>query len=390
MVLARTARALRYHAAVRGLLPPPFLLAWAAALLAGGQLAAQAPPAPAPEELSTFGEEITVRIATVAVRAVDDRGTPLPGLGPADFRVRVGKAEVPVLAVDWIGTDGGAGDPADAFLAGGEVIGELPAPAAAAPAPAKRVVVFVQADIAAPQVRTKGHLQSLPYVRELLDGLAAADEVAVVSFDSHLKLRLDFTRERTAAADAVLDAIRFGSPAPRARVRGAGSSLARAFDDRAAFEAATPEKALEVTALALRDLPGEKVMVYLGWGLGRYGAGGVRMTPDYAPAVAALDAARTAVFVLDITDASSHSLEIGLQQVAAQSGGTYDRMSTFPAQAAGRLARTLTGHYLLTLDASALPADGALRIALASRRDGRVLARPLQVVTTTTRTGGDG
>jgi hypothetical protein len=388
MVLERAGRALRYHAAVRLLIASLALLAGAAALLTG-RLAAQAPASPA-EEPVTFGEEITVRIATVAVRAVDDRGTPLPGLGPVDFRVRVGKVEVPVLAVDWIGGATAAGDPAAAFLAGGGVIGELPAPVAAVPAPGKLVVVFVQADIAAPQIRTKGHLQSLPYVRELLDGLPAADEVAVVSFDSHLKLRLDFTRERTAAAEAVLDAIRFGSPAPRPRARGVGSSLARAFDDRAACDAATPEKALEVTALALRDLPGEKVMVYLGWGLGRYGAGGVRMTPDYAPAVAALDAARTAVFVLDITDASSHSLEIGLQQVAAQSGGTYDRMSTFPAQAAGRLARTLTGYYLLTLDASTLPEEGGLRIDLRSRRGSRVLARPLQVVTTTSRRGDGG
>src|SRR5687768_3599530 len=48
-----------------------------------------------------FGEEITVSLISMTVRAVDGRGRPITGLGPEDFRVRVGKKEVPVVGVDW-------------------------------------------------------------------------------------------------------------------------------------------------------------------------------------------------------------------------------------------------------------------------------------------------
>jgi hypothetical protein len=374
----------------RPCLPALPLLGLLTGILAPALLAqAPEPPPPPPPADSQFGEEITVRIATVVVRVVDGQGAPVAGLGPADFRVRVGTTEVPVLAVDWIG-------PAElpspeellaemaaerAGAAGGEAAAEAAPPPAPAPPSGKLVLFFVQADINAPQVRTKGHLLSLPYVREFLDGLPLADQVAVVSFDSHLKLRLDFTRDRAAAAGAVLDAIKFGSKAPLLRDRGP-VSLATRFDAAAAVDAATPERALELAARSLFDLPGEKVIVYLGWGLGRYGKGGVTMTPDYAPAVQALEAARASVFVLDVTEASSHSLEVGLQRVAAESGGTYARMSGFPAQAAARLARTISGHYVLTLDGDTVPDAGKVRIEV-RKRGSEVLARPLVVTTTT-------
>lgn len=383
---------MRYHGPMRrlGLSFLPLL-----SLLTVAPLPAQAPDEPPPSD-TQFGEEITVRIATVVVRVVDGRGVPIPGLGLTDFRVRVGRTEVPVLAVDWVGP---AGLPTPEELLAemqadrARAAGEAPASAAPPPAPAagKLVLFFVQADVNAPYVRTKGHLLSLPYVRDLLDGLPLADQVAVVSFDSHLKLRLDFTRDRTAAADAVLDAIKFGKVAPLLRSRGP-VSLAGRFDAAAAFDAASPERALELAARSLFDLPGEKVIVYLGWGLGRFGKEGVTMTPDYAPAVRALEAAHASVFVLDVTDAGEHSLEIGLRRVAEESGGTYAKMSIFPAQAAARLAQTISGHYLLTLDADALPEAGEVEIELQrGRRGSEVLARPLVVTTTRERgRGGHG
>ena len=80
------------------------------------------------------------------------------------------------------------------------------------------------------------------------------------------------------------------------------------------------------------------------------------MTSEYGPAVEALEAARTSVFVLDVTDADYHSLEVGLQSVAAATGGAYYRTRLFADQAIRRLGATLSGHYLVTLDGSALTA----------------------------------
>lgn len=322
-------------------------------------------PEPPPLADTRFGEEITVGITTLVVRAVDDSGQPLRGLGPQDFRVRIGRREVPVANVDWI-SERPEPEPA------APPVPEWPIPAEAAAAPGRLGVIFVQADVNAPEVRTWGHLTSLPYVRDLLSRLPERDELAVVSFDSHLKLRMDFTRDRAAAEKAVLEAIRFGSAASPGPAAGP-HALAATLDAAEARRIATPERALLRTAEALVPLPGEKVMFYLGWGLGRFGTP-MSLLPDYAPAVRALLAARASVFVLDVSRSSYHSLEVGLQSVAEETGGTYGRMSGFPEQVVRKLTATLSGYYLLTLRGEDLPDAGTLDVSLRGRK-GTLLVR---------------
>ena len=121
-------------------------------------------------------------------------------------------------------------------------------------------------------------------------------------------------------------------------------------------------------------------MVYLGWGLGRFGVGGVRMTPDYKPAVQALNAARASVFVLDVTSADYHSLEVGLQSVAAATGGTYASTFRLPNVATDRIAQAISGYYVLTFDRAALQAAGGGRLEVKLRgRRGEVLVRSMSV-----------
>ena len=52
--------------------------------------------APAAAGDPRFGDEISVHLVTVVVRVVDGAGDPLLGLTPGDFRVQVGKRDVPV------------------------------------------------------------------------------------------------------------------------------------------------------------------------------------------------------------------------------------------------------------------------------------------------------
>jgi VWFA-related protein len=352
-----------------------------------------ASPTPTPR----FGDEIAVRLVTVVVRVVDGAGNPVLGLAPGDFHVRVGRHAVPVAAVDWIagGDSAAAGQAAGRVPPGAEhppeTAAEPPAatpateapvapaagpasPAPATPPPGKLVVIFVQADNNAPS-RTRGHLHTLPFTRELLAALAPEDQVAVVAFDSHLKLWQDFTRDRQPVPEAIYQAIRFGGRPPEAAADGV-PSLVRHFDFDAARRAASPERALAVTAEALAALPGEKVLVFLAWGLGNFGSMGTHMTPAFAPAVRALTAAKTTVFVLDVTEADAHDLEIGLQGIAEATGGTYDKTNVFPALAVRQLARTISGYYVLTLDAATLPQRGG-EVAVELRgRKGNVLLRP--------------
>jgi len=378
----------------------------AVALLLASQIpgAAASPPERTPPR---FGDEIAVRLVTVVLRVVDGAGNPLQGLTPKDFRVRVGRREVPVAAVDWVASGeerqsvasreqgaaaGGeaaalpataVNPPAAAGTLAAASPGSPPAAASAPGAPGKLVVIFVQADNNAPS-RVRGHLRTLPFTRELLAALQPDDRVAVVSFDSHLKLWQDFTRDRATVPDVIYQAIHFGGQPPMPPIppvpAGPGSpSLARSFDAREALRAASPERALAVTAEALAALPGEKVMVFLAWGLGSFSSMGTHMTPAFAPAVRALTAARATVFVLDVTEADSHDLEVGLRGIADATGGTYDKTYLFPALAVRQLARTISGHYVLTLDAALLPkAGGEIDVELRGRR-GTVLQRPTSV-----------
>lgn len=353
------------------------------ALLPWSLRASDPPSSDKPE----FKAEIDVRLSTIVLRVVDGRGEPIRGLEPRDFRVRLGGKEVPVVAVDWISST----PPASLAMAtpptpepAAAATPALPEPAPLAPAiPAgKLVVFFVQAD-ANSAVRTRGHLKTLPYVKKLLAALDPEDRVAVVSFDSHLKLWQDFTADLEAAHAAVDRAVRFGAAPPAtlpAMPVGGPPSLALGFDVVKAADIASPEKALAETALALRPIGGEKVLIFLGWGLGRFGSGGTTMTPGFTPAIRELAAAHTSVFVLDVTEASAHDLEIGLESVAEATGGTYAKTFEEPEVAIRELARTISGYYVLTLDPDQLPRGevGKLRIDLREKR-GTVLVRPVGV-----------
>ncbi|HEV8582851.1 MAG TPA: hypothetical protein VGX68_27615 [Thermoanaerobaculia bacterium] len=326
------------------------------------------PQEPPPEE--TFKGEIDVSLSTLVIRVVDTWGKPILGLQPEDFRVRVGKKEIPVVALDWISAEEPEAPPPIPATASEFVQEVIEEPA---PRPERLVVIFVQADLN--PTRISGQLRLRPFTRELLSTLQPTDRVAVVSFDSHLKLWQDFVQDRE-ATHAAIDRAMFYSREPV--IEGDGPlSLARHFDFDAARKAASPERALELMALALAPLPGEKTVIYLGWGLGRFGANGVSMTPDYKPAVKALSAAHAAVFVLDVTSADFHSLEVGLEDVADATGGVYLKTFRHPGLATKTLAKTISGYYVLTLDRGALAdQEGRLRIDL-RRKQGTVLARPV-------------
>ncbi len=339
-------------------------------LLTGSALGAEyrslSPQQENPPE-KTFEGEIDVALSTMVIRVVDSWGQPILGLKPEDLRVRVGKQEVPVVALDWISDNAildppSEDDPTELRL---EPV----------PVPGRLVVIFVQADLN--PTRISGQLRLRRYTRELLGTLHAHDRVAVVSFDSHLKLWQDFEQDMDATHEAI-DQAMFYSREPDVAVS-EPFSLARHFDFAAAREAASPERALELMARALEPLPGEKTVIFLGWGIGRFGSTGVRMTPDYRPAVSALADAHASVFVLDVTSADYHSLEVGLEGVAEATGGVYFKTFRLPGLATRILARTISGYYVLTLDRGALEdKDGQVRVDL-RRRNGTVLARPVAV-----------
>ena len=363
-------------------------------LLLAAPLAAWVAPEPAPPSPeATFESAIDVSLRTMVVRVVDTWGNPVLGLQPQDFRVRVGPREVPVAALDWISADDPAVGEGDEQRQADAAIPESPSapveghaldaaavdvPAAAPPA-GRLVVLFVQADLT--PVRISGQMRLRPFTRELLATLHPRDRVAVVSFDSHLKLWQDFESDLEATLASVDEAMLFSPERLVDPASPPAPSLAARFDLAAARLAASPERALELVARALEPLPGEKTLLFLGWGMGRFDRDGVRMTPGFAPAVRALRAAHASVFVLDTTSADAHSLSAGLEQVAEATGGAYFSTFRLPQLATRTLARAISGYYVLTLDDVALARPegerrGAVRVELRGKA-GTVLARPL-------------
>lgn len=305
--------------------------AWVAPVL-GSASAQELEPPP-------FGAEIEVRRVLTEVRVVSADGEPVLGLGPADFEVRIAGERVEVESVLWVPVRSDAS--ADA-----REMEPLENPAA--PPEGRLIVVLVQVDPAFHPSRTSGLLRMAPRAAQFVAGLGPGDRVAVLVFRSHLQLRADFSDDLEGVAELLTstEVLEGRAPAPRA----SGPSLAARLSPDEARDAASMDRALELIGQALMPIPAPKSLVVYGYALGRLTAG-PRITLDdgYRRAMRALTAGRTSVFVLDITDADWHSLELGLRTVSEDTGGIYLKTHLFPEVAMAKLVRVISSYYELSL-----------------------------------------
>jgi hypothetical protein len=123
-------------------------------------------------------------------------------------------------------------------------------------------------------------------------------------------------------------------------------------------------------------LPGAKTLALFGWGMGSWSPGvGVFLDVDYGEARRVLSEGRVTVFALDVTNADAHTLEVGIQQVAEDTGGFYARTHVFAGQAMDRLEHALAGYYVLTFAKPDLPpGEHVLDVSLVGRK-GDVLVK---------------
>jgi len=334
-------------------MPVTFRLAFA---LAGTTLAATGATQEPPHRLP--GVE-TSRVVLEA-RVTDSAGRPLPGLTPADFRLEVDGKSAALESAVWV-----AESPSVARVPSGT------ASPATALSPGRLVVLLFQKDFEGSRLR--GLLRAIGQAKGLLAPLSPRDRVAVLSYDSHLRLHLDFTAD-LGAVRRILDEsvlLRWPAPLPPSDP----PSLAATLDRQEALDAASPEQALLALGRALLPIPGAKTVLLFGYGLGRLEGGTVQLDAHYGAARAALDRARTAVFCLDVTEATWHSLEVGLQQVAEDTGGQYFKVHENAGAALSRVAAALAGHYVLAFERPEGPrGEHRVRLALARRR-GTILTR---------------
>ena len=318
-----------------------------------------------------FEERVDVTRMLLDVRVIDARGKPILGLQPADFEVRIGGRRARVESVQHV--SGGGQLP-------GETIGASPAAATAARSPSTeaapgRLVVFLfQKSL--DRSRIPGTMLMLRELQRTLGTFPPDDHVAVLRFDSRLHLLHDFSRDRDALRRAFEHDVLFGrataalSEAP---------SLRPALDRERVSPSYSMENALMRIAEALEPLPGPKSVVVIGYGFGRLGPAGVAMEAGYDDAREALQRARASVFCLDVTDADYHSLEAGLQLVADDTGGLYQRTHIFSRAALDRVVAALDGQYVLFVEKPQLrPGSHRLDVRLKGR-DGVVLGQATYV-----------
>ena len=315
-------------------------------LCAGAVLSAQQP---------RRTEVVDVARVLVDARVLDAGGQPVLGLEPEDFEVKIDGQRVRVESVQRIGSgESGSGPVPSTVLAGvlePEVRGRL-------------IVVFVQKSLE--PIRAIGLLRLLQESGRLLSHLTPDDRVAILSFDSHLKIWLDFTGDLNHARAVLAEDVLFRKPA---RIEPTpGLSLVSGLSQDLGHQTYTIEKALRLLGNALEPLPGSKSVVLVGYGFGR-------LDRDYEEAREALHAARAAVFCLDVTDADYHTFEHGLQTVAADTGGVFARTHLFAQRAVDRVANALTGHYVLFTEKPDLdPGTHRIEVRLV-REKGSVFAR---------------
>jgi VWFA-related protein len=326
-----------------------------ATVIAASAVGAQQPP--------RFGERVDVVRIIIDARVLDEHGNPMTGLAAGDFNVNIDGKSARVETATWIG---GRDTDRDAAPLESTPLADVGAPIG----PGRLIVFLFQKDLE--PSRIVGLMRMLQKNRNFLETLTPDDRVAILSFDSHLKIWTDFTNDRERLDRVLAHGVLFERPPP---VQAASTpSLVERLDAGRGRKTYTIERALELIGDALEPLPGSKSLILIGHGFGRFSSSGVTMERAYSPARHALVASRTSVFSLDVTNADYHSLEAGLQLVSEQTGGFYARTHIFPDFAMQRLSGAIAGYYVLFVEKpDSRRATHDIEVEL-TRRKGQVLA----------------
>jgi VWFA-related protein len=317
--------------------------------------------------LAQFEETITVARVIVDARVTNDRGDPIADLATNDLIVKIGGIAATVESATYIDESSFT---LDDPLADSPTNQEQPTTNSSP----RLFVVFVQTDFARNPSRVSGQLHFNRYATEFIEALQPDDRVAVLSFDSHLKFRLDFTSDKEEVSNAIRASLLIDEPPAPPIVH--SPALFTRLDRDQMKRAATSEAALLLVGNALMPIDGPKNVILMGWGLGDMSG----MLPEWKAARRALDAARATLFAFDTTRADYHSLEVGLQTAAAQTGGFYAKTHVFPEFGLERLERTLRGRYELELRVPATLTAGTYELSIRVKRRGANVLAPSSVV----------
>ncbi|HJW94217.1 MAG TPA: hypothetical protein VJ901_11435 [Thermoanaerobaculia bacterium] len=294
-------------------------------------LALQQPPQAA--------ETIEVRRTIIDARVHDDDYELIDDLEAKDFQVLVDGKEAPIESVTWVSelpTEEAIFDDT-----GNELSHET------VQAPGRLFIVFVQTDFTREHDRVIGEMGVLQSFHALLQTLQPADRVALFSFDSHLKFRLDFTTDHALLEKVFPTVLAIDQPLPPQPAE--PPSLSSLLTPRELADAGSSESALILLARKLRRIDGAKTMLLLGWGMGDVIGQRPIITAQVLRSAAELASARVTVHAFNF--GIGHQMSAGLAEVAFDTGGFYvagpaaGPFSAMENSYLPRLESMLQGHY---------------------------------------------
>src|SRR3954469_4520634 len=186
------------------------------------------------------------------------------------------------------------------------------------------------------------------------------DWVAVVSYDTRLKVQQDFTHDRRALVAAIADAMEAKDPEGNfpSRINGKGPSLLAGLPKGSELRDRTPNiyEAMQQVARAAGNIRGRKNLLLFTYGLpGRENPFGSFVPDDryFKPTVRILNNNNVAVYSLDLTSpAVDHTLSDSLNLLSKDTGGRYFFNVTNYSTPLDQVAKENNGYYLLSYESN--------------------------------------
>lgn len=317
-----------------------------------------------------YDETITVVRYLLNVRVVDSKGKPVDDLKAGDFAIRVGGKPATVESATWV--RGG-----ESVLSAGMFEDTQVPPEVIDPQP-RSFVIYMQTDFGRNALRMRGQVKGNYAIEQILDTIEPEARIAVVSHDSQLKLRSDFTRDREVTRKAVRKSIRIERTPPPAVPGDDEVALANLLDAEEMRQAANAETGLLLLARALKSIEGPKVIILAGWGLGEVNGPWVVMPPGWVEAMQML--LEEKIPVITLGTGVGGQLTTGLVATAKTTGGVHVNTQDFVHQAVVRASGAIAGQYEIALRTDELLPTGNLPLEVKVNRKGVTVQAPPFVI----------
>lgn len=312
------------------------------------------------EPQGQFGERIEVNEVLLDVLVTDTRGNVIVGLGKDDFVVKEDGKPVDLSGVTFY-SNRRLVESAQAVAQKGITVDQVPED--------RYFILFFedQKDAAqeAPRLLSQ-QMEAAKRAKGWVDGeLLANDWVAVVSYDTKLKVQQDFTHDRRALIRGIDDAVKAKDPEGNypSRINAEGPSLLKGLPKGKDLrkETGTIYDALQVISEATGTIRGRKNLLLFTYGLpGRLDTYG-QFVPDkihFEPTMRALNDNNVAAYTIDITPpATEHTLSDALNNMANETGGRYFFNVTNFSTPLDQISQENSGYYLLSYQTERLAKD---------------------------------